>query len=149
MADSALIETPRFEFHHLGLLADILDSERTHEPFRAPLDKTFHILPANQRDVLAEFLAIEIEQGLTVSRFLRLHLLEHFGGCWIRLAKTIGEISVNAPVFLFEKNRQRQDFPLGKLLKTLFHHRCPRDIKSRKGTPSRGNGRRRDLTLRK
>src|SRR6516225_7567077 len=57
VADGALIEAPRFKFHHLGLLADILDSQRAHEPFRAALDKAFYILTANQRDVLAEFLA--------------------------------------------------------------------------------------------
>ena len=149
MADGTFVEAACLEFHHLSLLADVLNSERTDKPFGAAFDKTFHILPANQWDVLAEFLAIEIEQGLTVPRFLRLHLLEHLGGGWISFAKPVGEIAVNAPVFFLEKNRQCQNFPLGKLLETLFRHRCPRDIKSRKRGALSGFRQRRHLSLRK
>jgi hypothetical protein len=109
------------------LLADILDPQRADEPFGAPFDETLHVLPTDQRDVLAEFLAIEIEQRLPMLRFLRLHLLEHLGGSWVRLAKPIGKITVNAPIFFLEKYRQRQNFALSEIFETLLGHRgCPR-----------------------
>jgi hypothetical protein len=56
--------------HQFGLLAHLLEPERTRHPDRLPFDETFDVLAADQRKVLAELDAVEIEQALSMPALL-------------------------------------------------------------------------------
>ena len=123
----ALVESPRLQLHDFHLFANCVDSQRPHQPHRAALGKSLHVLRADQRNVLAESLAVHLKQTLPVPRFLDGHLIEYFRSGGIRHAQAFGEISVDAAVLLLHLNRQRQNFLVGKVLEFfLGHERRPR-----------------------
>ena len=76
------IEALGLEFHVLGEFAHVIEPERTHQPQRRRLvlDEALHVLAADQRQIFAEFLAVEIEQHRAVVHFLFRHLVEYLGG---------------------------------------------------------------------
>ncbi len=121
--DGALVEAPRLQLHDLRLLAHRVQAERTHQPHRPAVDEAFDVLAADQRDVLAELLLVELNQAGAVLRLLRLHLLEDHGAGGVGFAQAVGEIAVDAPVFFFERNRQGQNLALGELIEVLRHRR--------------------------
>ncbi len=84
------------------------------------VDEALDVLAADQRQVLAELLAVEIEQpGAVGDLFLR-HLVEHLGGGGELLAQALGEAAVDAAVLLLVGDGQRQNFLFGQVGKS-FH----------------------------
>jgi hypothetical protein len=71
--------------------------------------------------VVAEPLSIQIEQAMAVAVLLLRHGLEHFGRGRVLRPQTLGEIVVDAGVFLFQGNRQRQQFLFREIGKILRH----------------------------
>ena len=116
-----LIKLAGFQFHDLGLLAHDIDTQRPHQPYRAPANKALHIVAADQRDMVAKPLLVYVDQSAAMSVLLLLHLLEHFGRGRIALAQAIHEVAVDAAVFLLQRNGQRQDFLLGQFFEILRH----------------------------
>src|SRR5258708_38237638 len=74
--------------------------------------------------MIAEALLVNLEQSRAMTRLLGLHLLEHLRRGRVFLPQAIGEVTVDAPVFLFESDRQREDLPLAEVLEIL-RHRVP------------------------
>src|SRR5438105_4628105 len=60
----AVIEAARFELHQFQLLAHGMHAERPYQPHGAAADESGDILAPNQRNVLAEALAVEVEQAI-------------------------------------------------------------------------------------
>src|ERR1700722_6662265 len=75
-AKPSLVKLPRLEFHQLRLLPDGLDAERTDEPDRFPMHEAFHILAADERNMLAETPAVIIEQVAAMPALFGRHGVE-------------------------------------------------------------------------
>src|SRR5712692_5188918 len=72
--------------------------------------------------MVAESLPEHLEQTVAVYRFFRAHLFEHLCRRWILVPQRVRELPVNAAVFLFRGNRDRQNFFFRQILE-LFQHR--------------------------
>ena len=83
-------------------------------------DETLDVLAADQRQIIAEFLPIEVEQHRAMVHLLLGHLVEDLGGGRILLAQTLGETAIDAAVFFLIGDRKRQNFLLGEVGKA-FH----------------------------
>ena len=62
--------------------------------------------------MLAEALPKRLDQAAAMLRFFGPHLIEHLGGGRISIAKTLGEVCVNATVLLFKGYGQGEDLSL-------------------------------------
>ena len=82
--------------------------------------EALHVLAAHERQIIAELLAVEVEQHAAVANFLLGHLLEHLGGGGILLAQAVGEAAIDAAVFFLVGNCKREDLLLGQVGET-FH----------------------------
>ena len=109
------------EFHVLGELAHVLEPERARQPRGLlGMQEALHVLAADQRQIFAELLAVEVEQhGAVVHLFLG-HLVEYFRRGGERLAQAFGEATVDAAVLFLVGDGQRQHFLLGQVGKS-FH----------------------------
>src|SRR5271168_773294 len=88
----ALVEVARLDLHRARLVADGLQAQRAHQPDRLAMDETSYVLTAEEWDVVAEFLAVELQETVPVSGFFGSHAVEDGCGCGKVLAKALGEI---------------------------------------------------------
>ena len=79
------------------------------------VDEAAHVLAADQRDVLAEFVAVEFEQALAVLALFLGHLGEDIGAGRVLGPQAFGDIDVDAVVLFLVGDRQREDLPLGQV----------------------------------
>src|SRR4051794_35701125 len=56
-----------------------------------------------------------------MGRLFHLHLVEHRGAGRVALAESVRKLTVNAAVFLFERDGEREDFRFGQVAKILRH----------------------------
>ena len=117
------VKAANLQFHGARLFAHHIEPKRLIEPHRAALDEASYIIAADQGNVLAELPLVKLEQSMAVARLLLAHAFEHLGRSGIILPQSFGKIGVNTRVFLFQLNRQRQNFLLGEALK--ISHRFP------------------------
>src|SRR5262249_48379586 len=80
------------------------------------LHEAAHVLAADERDMVAEALLVLVEQCATVAVFFLLHVAEHRGSRGVIGLETLGEIAVNAAVFLFRRNGDGENLTLRKAL---------------------------------
>ncbi len=99
-------------FHLLGEFARGIDRQRAVEPDRPARDKAFDVLAADQRQKIAEFLAMKFEQHVAMPDLFLRHLVVHFRSVGIRAAERIREGAVNAVVLVFIGDRERKDLLL-------------------------------------
>jgi hypothetical protein len=71
------VEAFALRLHQLPLGAHLLKPERAQQPGRLALEEAPYILAADQRDVVAELLAIQIEEAMAVGVLLLGHGGEH------------------------------------------------------------------------
>src|SRR5437588_121507 len=83
-----------------------VQAERPGQPDRLPLHETLHVAAANQRNVLAEFLPIKLDEPMAMAILLGPHLNELIGQLGKIGPQAIGKIGVNAGVFFFQCDRQ-------------------------------------------
>ena len=121
----APVKPRRFEFHLLGEFAHRVEAERPVEPDRAARDEALDVLPADQRQKVAEFLAVEIEQHVVMLDLLLGHRVVHRRGVRVGAAQPVGERAVDAVVLVLVGDGERQDFLLAQIGKA-FHGRLPR-----------------------
>ena len=80
-------------------------------------------MAANERDVLAEALPVQLDQAGAMAGLLHDHLLEKFRGGGILSAQPLGEIAINAGVLFFERNCQRQNLAPREIFELFGHSR--------------------------
>ena len=111
-------------FHVLGEFAHFFQAERPHQPERGlVVDEALDVLAADQRQIFAEFLPVEVVQHGAVVHLLVGHLVEHLGGGGELLAQAFGKAAVDAAVLLLVGDGERQHFLLGQVGK--FLHGAP------------------------
>ncbi len=79
------------------------------------MDEALDVLAADQRQVFAEFLPVEIEQHGAVVHFFVGHLVEDLGRGRILLAQALGEAAIDTAVLFLVGDGQRQHFLLAQL----------------------------------
>ncbi len=87
----AAIKARGFVFHLLGEFARCVEAERAVEPDRPARDKAFDVLAADQRQKVAEFLAMKLEQHVAMPDLFLRHFIVHVRGVGISAAKPVGE----------------------------------------------------------
>ena len=83
------------------------------------LDEALDVLAADQRQIVAEFLAVEVEQHGAMAHFFVRHLVEHLGGGRKLLAQAFGEAAIDAAVLFLVGDGEREHFLLGQIGKSL------------------------------
>ena len=63
LVQSALVKAPSLQLHGLHLFANGIQAERPHQPHGPAVDEALHVLPADERDMVAESLAVHVNQG--------------------------------------------------------------------------------------
>jgi hypothetical protein len=111
-----LVEPPRLLLHRLRLLADGLQVERPHLPDRLAVDETLDVLAADQRDVLAKLLAVQLDEPVPVAVLLLAHLVERGGGLGVAGLEPLGKVAVNAGVLLLQGDGQGKHLLLAQAL---------------------------------
>ena len=87
LPDRRFVEPLRLEFHDLDLLADRRQAQRANQPDRPPLHEPLDVLPPDQRDVLAELLAVQFDQAMAMVVLLLAHLVEDLDGAGVVVAQ--------------------------------------------------------------
>ena len=125
----------RHLLHLASLRAHGVDAQRLHLPARPALDPAADVLPADQRNVIAEFSTISVDELSTVVIFLLRHIDEDLRAVGIVGAQPLREVGKDPAVLLLAADGQGQDFAFGEFGKIA--HRAadltiaPRTIKSR------------------
>ncbi len=104
-----------FELHRPDFLADGVERLIFGQPDRAPAQKSLDVVSANRREIWAEALFVHLQQHVAMAFFLLGHFLEQLGRFRIALRQILCEGHVDAAVFLFRGDRNRQHFPLGQI----------------------------------
>src|SRR5262249_49268022 len=81
--------------------------------------ETLHVLAADQRQVLAEFLPVEVVQHAAVLDLLLSHLVEHLRRARILRAQPVGESLIDAGILLLVGDREGEDFLFAQVGKAL------------------------------
>jgi hypothetical protein len=87
----APIEPRCLIFHLLREFAGRLDAQRPVQPNRPSCDKTLHVLATDQRQKIAEFLPMQVEQHVAMVHLFERHFVVHFCGLGIGAAQPVGE----------------------------------------------------------
>src|SRR5260370_20429635 len=90
-------------------------------PEGAAVEKAFDVLAADERDVLAKPLAVDLKQGVAVPGLLGLHLFKNLGRGRVRFAESLGEVAIDPAILLFQGDRQGEDFALGEVFEVSCH----------------------------
>jgi hypothetical protein len=84
------------------------------------LDEALDVLTTDERQVVAEFRSIEVEQHAAMAHLLFGHLLEDLCRCGISLVQSLGKAAIDLAVLLFGRNRESKHFLFREIAKT-FH----------------------------
>ena len=112
------VEVLGLQFHGGGLAADDVEGQRADQPYRLAIDEALHVLAADEGEVIAEAGLVQFDEAAAVARLLLPHAFEHIGSGGIVLAKSVGEIAINAFVFFFEGNSESENFAFGETVET-------------------------------
>ncbi len=117
LLDGPLVKLFGLKLHQLDLLADRLDAEPGRQPDRPTLYKAFHVLAADEGDMVAELLPVKLDEPMPMAVLLGPHLLQH--PCCRRIVtlETLREIVVNARVFLLQRDGQGENLLFAQAFK--------------------------------
>jgi len=79
------------------------------------LQEAADVLAADQRNVLAELLLVQLDQPAAMLALFRPHFGEQVGAGGIIVAQALGDIGVNTAVLFLVGDRQGKDFAFGQL----------------------------------
>ena len=97
----------------------VFKPERPHQPDRAAVHKPAHVLPPDERHVVAETACVQFQQPVAVAVLLAAHFAELRRLLGIIRLQPVGEILVDARVLLLQRNRQCEDFLFSQTFKRL------------------------------
>ncbi len=123
LLDGPLVEPAGLELHDLRLLPHHGDPQRPDEPHGTAPHEALHVVSANQRNVVAEPVPVDVQEAGAMAGFLALHLVEHRRRRRIRITKAVGEIAIDAAVLFLEGNRERENLRLRQVAELLGHGR--------------------------
>ena len=83
------------------------------------MDEALHVLPADERQIVAKLRPVEVEQHGPVAHLLVRHLVEDLGGGAIPLAQALREAAIDAAVLFLVADGEREDFLLGEIGEAL------------------------------
>ena len=86
-----------------------LEAEGAHQPDRSPLHETADILPPDEGHVIAESLFVMFEQAMAMPVFFAAEFFELLRLLRVILLQPVGEIVVDAGVFFFQRDGQREN----------------------------------------
>ena len=89
--------------------------------------------------MLTKALPEHFNQPIPMSRFFRVHFLEHLRRRRIRFPQRVRKLPINPAVFFLRRNRQRQDFPLAQILE-FFQHRSLPSASNEQAASHKGQG---------
>ncbi len=98
-----------------------VSTELSHSGLR--VDEALHVLSADQRDVLTETLPVKLDEPVAMAVLLVVHGLQGLARFGKIPADAPRQIGVDAPIFLFGLDRQREDFLGGQVCEFLGHRR--------------------------
>ena len=101
-ASGGLVKSFRFHLHALGGFLDGLQTKRAHEPDGAAVHEPAHVLTPDERHVITEAVFVKFQQAMAMTVLLMAHDPELFGRLGIIRLQTIGEVAVDAGIFLFQ-----------------------------------------------
>ena len=93
-------------------------------PHRLLRDVAADVIPAHERNVVAEFRHEQVDEPAPVVVLLGRHLVEHFGACRVVVVQPVGEIGENARVLLLIADGESQNLTLGQVIE-IAHWRVP------------------------
>jgi hypothetical protein len=102
------VKAARFDLHQGGFPAGFLRADTRRQPRWPSNCESFHILPANERDVFAKLCLVKVEQAVTMARLFVRHSNEKLGSSGIVRAEFFSKIAVNAAVFLLGRDGKRE-----------------------------------------
>ena len=111
----AAVEELGLPLHAFGHVADGVELQRLDLPNRLMMDEAANVLAADQRDVLAEFFPIEVEQHAPMIGFLGGHFAEHGRTARVFAAQSLGDIDIDATVFFLIGDGEGEDFAFGQI----------------------------------
>src|SRR5208337_5018670 len=118
-----LIEAPRLHFHGADLAADLLQAKRRVQPDRLALYKSAHVLAADEWDVLAELLLVQLDQPAAMPDLLLAHFFKHLSCAGKVFPHALAKVGINAFILFLQRNRQGKNFLLGQAIE-VFHCHC-------------------------
>src|SRR5579863_668987 len=116
---SLLVEPASFYLDGAGFVAHDVKAERPSQPDRLSLYEAFHVMAADEWNMFAEFLPVQVDQSSAMSGFFSLHPFKYGGRSGEVLAQSFGEIGEDALIFFFERNGQGEDLALVKSFESL------------------------------
>src|SRR5271166_6749826 len=78
--------------------------------------KSAHILTADQRDVLAELLLVQLDQPATMPDLFLAHLFKNLCGTGKVFLQVLAVVGVNAFVFFLQRNSEGKDLLFGQAI---------------------------------
>ena len=72
--------------------------------------------------MVAEAGLVQLDEASAVARLLLPHFFEHVGGGGIVFAKSVGEIAVDAFVFFFQGDGERENLAFGEAVETAHSY---------------------------
>src|SRR5260370_18966061 len=116
---SSLVEPPGLFFHRTNLVSNLFDGQDAIQPNRLSVHKSFHVLPAEQWNVITESLVISLSQSMSMTRFLFAHGFESLGGFWVRRAPSSDQFPIKSTIPFLQTQRPGEQFPPGQNLERL------------------------------
>ena len=121
--DGSLIKIAGLVLHDFHFPANHRNSEDRIHPERFSCDEPFHVLAANERDMLPKAFLIQLDQAVPVTVLLVVHGLQGFGRLRKIGAHARGEVGVDSAILFFVLDGQREHFLRGEVFDRFFLHR--------------------------
>jgi hypothetical protein len=99
------------------LLPDGFYAMHTNLPKLFALDEAAHVLSSNERNVTAKLRHIEVDQHTSMFVFFRGHVGKDLRRGRMTFPQRLGEIGVDASIFLLAADGKGEDLSLGELIK--------------------------------
>ena len=101
-AGRSFIKPAALHLQRAGLVAHHIQAQRADQPHGLARNEPLHVLPTDERNVLAEALPVQLEQPAPVARFFAAHAVENGSRGRKVLPEAFGVVGVDALILFFE-----------------------------------------------